>query len=402
MTETTRRRPSPREAVQPVANPETPEDWDGGPEVEEGVEIEYDEHPNGIRLKKGSELSGLIGEIVKVHGKDVISSGKGIRGFKHIPTGVFTVDFALGGGIPEGLCTMIFGWASGGKTTMTFRAIAGAQRKYPDKNAVFVDAEGTFDPEWAITHGVDLDRLIMVTPSSGEQAADIVCAALKAEDVCIVALDSVPALTPMREMQKSMEDATVGGSSQLIGRFLRKATQTMNDERSRGHWPTLILINQWRYKIGVNMGDPRTLPGGTALNYVASVKLEMKNKEQDSKTKNAEAIVTHNEHSYQVHKNKVVNGPRHGEFVMVRDPANPLGVGFIDEGRTIVTVARNFGLVTGGGQKWRLDGVEETFPNLHAMVDYLYMHETDVCWPLKMRLISMQRERVGKNSDGWY
>lgn len=390
MTTRTRKRPD------DAADIETGFTEDGASQSEEFVD-----HPNGIKLRKG-ELSDLIGEVVKHHGHSTVSSGKGIRGFKHIPTGIFALDYALGGGIPEGLCTMIFGWASGGKTTATFKAIAGAQKKHPTKNAVFVDAEGTFDPEWAETHGVDLDRLILVTPSSGEQAADICIAALKAEDVCIVALDSLPALTPMKEMEKSMEDATVGGSSQLIGRFLRKATQTMNDERKRGHWPTLILINQWRYKIGVVMGDNRTLPGGTALNYVASVKVEMKNKEIGSKTKNTEALIELNEHSFQIHKNKVINGPRHGEFQMIRDPGNPLGVGFIDEGRTIITVARNFGLVSGGGSKWKLDGVEETFGNLHQMVDFLYENETTVQADLRFKLLSMQREKVGKPSEGWY
>jgi recombination protein RecA len=348
-----------------------------------------------------SEIFGIAKQVAKMYGDDVVTSARTIPAFKHIPFGILPLDFALGGGIPEGLCTMIFGWASGGKTTITLRAIAGAQVKHPDKVCIFVDAEGTFDPEWAQMHGVDLDRLLVIHPSSGEQAADLTCSYLQAKEVALVALDSLPALVPMKELDKSMEDATVGGSSQLIGRFLRKANHTMTEARKRGLWPTLILINQWRYKIGVMHGDPRVLPGGQAINYVASIKLEVMNKEKSGASEgDTGAVVKINEHAFRIHKNKIINGARDGEFQMIRDPGNPLGEGFIDDGKSTVNLCKRLGLVTGGGQAWRCQGVDETFRKLDDMVDYFYMN-ADVYERVKRELISEQRAQMGKNRD-WY
>ena len=380
--------------MNPGATPEVDDD------AAEQLPLDMVDFGDGLVLEKG-EFSDTVAAIIKTHGNTVVSSGTTIRTFKHIRTGIFTLDFALGGGIPEGLCTMIYGWASSGKTTITLRIIAQALKKYPRHKAVFVDVEGTFDPEWAEIHGIDMARLILITPSSGEQAADIAISAVKALDICIVAVDSVAMLTPMKEMDKSIEDPTVAGASQLIARFLRKISQTMIDERSRGHWPTLVLLNQWRTKIGVTHGDPRVLPGGNILTYAAAVKIEMKNKEISSKTENISQVVEHNEHAFTIHKNKVINGPRQGEFLMVRSPSNPLGVGYIDEMKTVVTVARNFGLVTGGGTKWRLEGVEEAFPNLMGIYNFLVENEETVGEPLRIKLIKLQRGRMGKLMEGW-
>lgn len=347
-----------------------------------------------------SDVFKVTQSIEKLHGEKVVTDARTIPSFKHIPFNILPLDFALGGGIPEGLCTMVFGWPSGGKTTTALRLIASAQIKHPDKVCVFVDAEGTLDTEWAQVHGVDLDRLLVVHPSSGEQAADVTCAYLTAREVSLVILDSVPALVPMKEIEKSMEDAIVGGSSQLIGRFLRKANHTMNEARKSGHWPTLVLINQWRNKIGVFMGDNRTLPGGNALNYVASVKVEVMNKEKSGKSDNDLAVVDYNEHSFRIHKNKVINGPREGEFQMIRNPSNPLGEGFIDDGRATINLAKRLGLVTGGGAAWRWDGIDQTFRKLDDMVDFFYGDEAAYT-AAKHILISRQRANMGKNPD-WY
>lgn len=347
-----------------------------------------------------SDVFKVTQSIEKLHGEKVVTDARTIPAFKHLPFNILPLDFALGGGIPEGLCTMLFGWPSGGKTTTALRLIASAQQKHPDKVCVFVDAEGSLDTEWAMVHGVDPDRLLVVHPSSGEQAADVTCAYLTAKEVSLVVLDSIPALVPMKELEKSMEDATVGGSSQLIGRFLRKANNTMVEQRKEGHWPTLVLINQWRHKIGVFMGDNRTLPGGNALNYVASVKVEVMNKEKSGTAANDTKVVDVNEHSFRIHKNKVINGPREGEFQMIRNPSNPLGEGFIDDGRATVNLAKRLGLVTGGGSAWRWEGIDQTFRKLDDMVDFFYGDEEAYLFAKSM-LIARQRANMGKGTD-WY
>lgn len=356
------------------------------------------------KVKKATQsevVDKLLAQIRKVHGEGIVVDGRQRQTFKHIPTEIFALDLALGGGIPEGLCTMIFGHASAGKTTVSLKAVAAAQRKHPDKIAVWVDAEGTFDETWAEMQGVDLDRLKLVKPSGGEQAVDLCHAFLEVTDVCIVVLDSLPALIPMTEMEKSAEDGVVGRQAQLIGRFLRKATQIMNNQRRAGHWPTLILINQWRYKIGVMHGDPRTLPGGEALHYVASVKLEVKNKEQLAKDGNETELVGHNEHAFRIHKNKVCNGPRNGEFEMIRNPEHKRGIGFIDDAHTVIAYGRKFGVISGGGGSWRIEGVDEVIRGkLEDMGEFLY-DNPDVFLNLKRRLLSIQREQLGLPKEGW-
>ncbi len=353
------------------------------------------------KLKQSEVVDKLLAQIRKVHGEGIVVDARQRQTFKHIVLGIFALDLALGGGIPEGLCTMIFGHASAGKTTVSLKAVAAAQRKHPDKIAVWVDAEGTFDETWAEMQGVDLERLKLVKPSGGEQAVDLTHAFLEVPDVCIVVLDSLPALIPMSEMEKSAEDGVVGRQAQLIGRFLRKATQIMNNQRRVGHWPTLILINQWRYKIGVMHGDPRTLPGGEALHYVASVKIEVKNKEQVGKDGNEVELVDHNEHSFRIHKNKVCNGPRNGEFEMIRNPEHVRGVGFIDDAHTVIGYGRKFGVITGGGGTWKIEGVEEVFRGkLEEFSSWLY-DRPEVFEPLRLRLLSIQREQLGLPSYDW-
>lgn len=352
------------------------------------------------------EFATLCKSIDKVHGSGVIETADKRRTWRHIPTDIFALDFALGGGIPEGLATMIYGWQSGGKSTILLRLIASAQRKYPNMWAVLVDTEGTFDPIWATVHGVDLARLKIVQPASGEQACDIIAAAIQARNVSLVALDSVPMLVPMNEQvdkkgnDRSFEDVTVGSQANLITRFLRVVNKRMIDERVRDHWPTLVLINQWRTKIGVMHGDPRTLPGGNALNYVASVKIEMKNKENVDKDGRGLEIVTHNDHSFTIHKNKVFNGARTGEFQMVRDPAHPFGAGYIDENMTVVGIGRQLGKITGSGSSWRMDGIDERFNSLKSMGEALDANPVFAA-EFKRELIGIQRAAMGKPATGW-
>jgi recombination protein RecA len=349
----------------------------------------------------GSSLSDVMQQVAKTHGANVMRrASTALTVIPHLSTGIFTLDMALFGGVPQSMITMPYGWESSGKTTVAMRVVAAAQRKYPDKTAVFIDVEGTFDRSWAQRHGIDIDRLIIVQPETGEQAVDISDAVIRAHDTSIVVMDSLPALVPIKELEKSAEDAIVALQARLVGTLVRKAKQALLDERKKGHTPTLLLINQWRSKITM-MGDPRSLPGGNALKFFTDVRFEVMNKEHLGKDGFDIETVEHNEHSFKITKNKIGTGIRTGEFTMIRNPSNPLGPGFIDDGKTVLTYAKKLGVFSGGGSSWRIDGVDTRFGKISEAVDWLYEHPTEFD-ALKRRLISIHRRNCGLQTEGWF
>lgn len=346
------------------------------------------------------ELAGLMDSIGKVHGDKVVRRASIRVPYQHIPLDIFTLDMALLGGVPEGLATVFYGWEHSGKTTMAMRAIAGAQRKYPDRTAVFVDVEGTYAPEWGEMHGIDNDKLLLVQPDSGEQALDITVSMVKTMEVSIVVVDSLAALIPVKEIERSLEDVSVGEQARLISRFCTKLQNALITERHRGHRPAVVLVNQFRMKVGVMHGDPRTLPGGVAQNFLAAVKVEMKNKEHMGSGEDV-GHIDYNEHSFTVKKNKVGTAVRVGEFKMVRSLEHPMGLGFVEDGRTAITWAKKMGLVTGGSPKLRVEGIDRDFRVLQDIEDYLYQNPEEYR-TFRHRLISDYREKCGLNSEGWY
>ncbi len=354
-----------------------------------------------LRAAPAREFDEVVKDVQTRYGAHVMHVASHKPLLKHIPMGVFTADMALFGGVPEGLITLMYGREGSGKSTLATRCVAGAQRKYPDRKAVFMDIEGTYDAGWAAQHGVDNDNLFLVQPQSGEQALDIAIAVMSAGETSIVVVDSLAALIPVRERDASIEDEFIGIGARMISKFCRKTQNTLLDERKRDHKPALLLLNQWRTKIGGFSKDNRVLPGGTAQHFLASVKMETLNREFMGKDSRDLETVSHNEHSFKIAKNKMGSGIRHGEFVMIRDTSNPLGAGFVDDARTVATWAKKMGVVTGGGNSWRVDGLDEKFKNLQAICDYFY-DNMDFYELLKRRLITMQREACNLVPEGWY
>lgn len=340
-------------------------------------------------------------QVAKNYGNsNLISRASGLPDFKRIPTGVFLLDMATSGGIPEGTGTQIFGWESSGKTTLAMRIAANAQKKYPDQKVCYFDFEGTFDPVWAERHYVNTEELFLIQPESGEQGLDIADAVLRAKDTSVVVIDSLPAIVPMREVESSLEDNHVALQARLITRYLRKVSQAFLDERHKGHFPTLLFINQWRTKIGTMHGDPRVLPGGNSMRYVHVLGIEMKNKENtDGKTDEGIDTVDFNEHSFRIHKNKGPAALKSGEFKMIRNPDHPLGHGFIDEADTVVTFARRFGIATGDGSApKKFEGLDQTFRTWSEAAEYLYQ-DLDFYEALKKRMIGIIREKNGYKAE---
>jgi len=190
-----------------------------------------------------------------------------------IPTGALALDVALGvGGLPRGRVVEIYGQESSGKTTVALHVVAEAQRR--GGVAAFIDAEHALDPAYAAKVGVDLDQLLISQPDTGEQALEIAEALVRSGAIDVIVVDSVAALVPRAEIEGEMGDAHVGLQARLMSQALRKLTGAISKSRT-----ITIFINQIREKVGVMFGNPETTPGGRALKFYASVRLEVRRAE---------------------------------------------------------------------------------------------------------------------------
>ena len=221
-----------------------------------------------------------------------------------IPTGALTLDAALGiGGLPRGRVVEVFGPESSGKTTLAMHVMAEAQRM--GGIAAFIDAEHAFDPTYAQAMGLDLDELLMSQPDTGEQALEIADTLVRSSAVDVIVIDSVAALVPKAEIEGDMGDSFVGLQARLMSQALRKLSGNMSKSNT-----TVVFINQLREKIGVMFGSPETTPGGRALKFYSSVRLDVRRIES---LKDRDEIVG-NRTKVKVVKNKVAAPFRVAEF----------------------------------------------------------------------------------------
>jgi recombination protein RecA len=220
-------------------------------------------------------LDTTLLQIEKQFGKGAImrlGDDPGGLAYGVVSTGSLSVDVALGvGGLPRGRVVEIYGPESGGKTTLALHVVAEAQRA--GGVAAFVDAEHALDPVYARALGVDVDELLVSQPDTGEQALEIVELLVRSGAVDVVVVDSVAALVPRAEIEGEMGDSHVGLQARLMSQALRKLTGVMSKSRTM-----VVFINQIREKIGVLYGNPETTPGGRALKFYASVRLEVRRK----------------------------------------------------------------------------------------------------------------------------
>ena len=223
--------------------------------------------------KKEKALDLAINQIDRQFGKGAIMR----MGDDHvsisdniIPTGCLSLDVALGvGGVPKGRIIEIFGPESSGKTTLTLHIVAEAQKA--GGYAAFIDAEHALDPEYAKNLGVDLDELLVSQPDSGEQSLEITETLVRSGALDVIVVDSVAALVPRAELEGEMGDSHMGLQARLMSQALRKLTGTVSRSNT-----TVIFVNQIREKIGVMFGNPETTPGGRALKFYSSVRMDIR------------------------------------------------------------------------------------------------------------------------------
>jgi recombination protein RecA len=217
-------------------------------------------------------LTDIVAAVQKQFGGESIRllDGEAERAIDAISSGCLALDRALGiGGYPRGRIVEIYGPESSGKTTLTLHAIAEAQEA--GGHAAFVDAEHAFDPAYARATGVRTSELLLSQPDSGEQALDIVETLASSKQISLVVIDSVAALVPQAEIDGSMADNPLGLQARLMSRAMRKLASVASKTNT-----TLLFVNQLRHKIGVTFGSPETTPGGNALKYYASQRLDVR------------------------------------------------------------------------------------------------------------------------------
>ncbi len=234
----------------------------------------------------------------------IMKLGEGMQvAVETISTGSFSLDLALGGGLPKGRIVEIYGPESSGKTTLALHAVAEVQKN--GGLAAFIDAEHAVDPEYASKIGVNLDDLLISQPDTGEQALEICETLVRSNAVDIIVVDSVAALTPRAEIEGEMGDSHMGLQARLMSQALRKLTGVIAKSNT-----TVVFINQLRMKIGVMFGNPEVTAGGNALKYYSSVRLDIRRTEQ---IKDGENIIG-NHVKVKVVKNKVAAPFKIAEF----------------------------------------------------------------------------------------
>ena len=279
-------------------------------------------------------------QIEKQYGKGSImrlgESPAGKAGAEVIPTGFIALDIALGiGGVPRGRIIEIFGPEASGKTTIALSIVAQAQKA--GGSAAFIDAEHALDPIWAGKIGVNLDELLVSQPDTGEQALEIVETLVRSGALDVVVVDSVAALVPRAEIEGEMGDSMIGVQARLMSQALRKLTGAISRSKT-----LVIFTNQLRQKIGIMFGNPETTPGGLALKFYASVRMD--SRKIESIKEGDEVIGTR--HRVRVVKNKVAPPFKVAEFDI-------MGKGGISKAGGIFDVALDLGILSKSGAFYR-------------------------------------------------
>ncbi|MGE4357790.1 MAG: recombinase RecA [Candidatus Omnitrophota bacterium] len=309
----------------------------------ETKEAKYKEEKKDAKTEKDRALDLALAQIEKQFGKgSIMRLGQETKlEVASIPTGSIVLDYALGiGGVPRGRVVEIFGPESSGKTTLALSIISQTQRS--GGVAAFIDAEHALDPTYAKKVGVNLDDLLISQPDTGEQALEIAETLVRSNAVDVIVIDSVAALVPRAEIEGEMGDQLVGLQARLMSQAMRKLTAAISKSKT-----CVIFINQIREKIGVMFGNPETTPGGRALKFYASVRIDLRKRET---IKSGDNIIGSRVKA-KVVKNKVAPPFHEANFDIYYDEGISRESGIIDLGTELGIIQKSGAWILYGDKK---------------------------------------------------
>ena len=304
--------------------------------------------------------------------------GLAIEDPERLPSDIFSLDLAIGGGAPLGRCMLIYGMEASMKTTLALKFIASYQRRYPDKKCVFIDIEGHLSPSWAKKFGVIWEKLLYIRPDNGEQAVDLCEALAMADDVGVIAFDSIAALVTQGELDKGAEDVIVGKAGLLVNKLYRKMGHALTHAAQGKSFPLVVFINQIRFKIGVMFGSPETLPGGPSINqFLSSLTLRVSAK--DKFLKETDKLPSYKVVTVTIKKEKIPILNKNCEYtIALRDlPELGLKLGDSYSWNTVLLYAKKLELLkpVKGGWATSMTGTELVFKTQDEMKE---KYHTDV------------------------
>ena len=306
------------------------------------AQVVTDTSTNSIASQKIQAIRLAMDQIEKQYGKGSIMKLGDKQSVKVdvIPTGAIALDLALGiGGLPRGRIVEIYGPEASGKTTLALHVVAEAQKR--GGQAAFIDAEHALEPARAETIGVNLDDLLLSQPDSGEQALEITETLIRSGALDVIVVDSVAALVPRAELEGEMGDAVMGLQARLMSQALRKLTGAISKSKT-----ILIFTNQLRQKIGVMFGNPETTPGGLALKFYSSIRLDIRKIDTIKEGDNVVGVRAR----VRVVKNKVAPPLRVAEFDIMNDEGISKSGGLLDVATELGVVAKAGSFYNYGGK----------------------------------------------------
>ena len=333
-------------------------------------EIEASETPELKGPPRGRVAALLAGDLIKklrkANGETTLlrASDMKVLDVPRLESGIFDLDYALGGGFPVGRISTLYGPKSSGKTTVFLKTIANAQRTcsncytYWDPEAgrckcgdfrehvcAFLDVEGAFDTQWAKKLGVDMDNLILDVPEYAEQALDIGEALLRSGDVDVLVLDSLAFLVPRREIEHSVAKDMMGVQPRLIGSGIRKFVSAINGVgNDTGRRPTVLFTNQIRFKLGLLFGNPETTSGGQAPGFAAAVECRVQGMKYEFHEVTKKPLWV--DMKFRVEKNKTAGAKMQGEYRMMLSATDNKRVGETCDEPSLVKWGEHLGLIT--------------------------------------------------------
>lgn len=336
-------------------------------------------------------------------GKNIIAKGDEILELPRIPTGSLSLDVETGGGIPRGRITSLVGEWSSGKTTVALRIVSEYQRRWPDEDIYWIDAEGVWDPTWAKTFGIDVPSIYVVRPENAQQAYNIALEAVE-EKAGLMVIDSVAALSPKEELENDMDKVTVALMARLNSKFMRKLQTGLSDDQIN---TTLIYLNQLRKNVD-GYGSPWVEPGGEALNFYPSLKIILKKGEYFDGKKEYKSITANDEGvevkaqviKFYTEKNKTAPPKRRGHFWFYFDTLDKIRhKGTYDRLEEVIRYTKKYDIVRQRGSIFDLvnpkTGELRSFKGSNELAKYIRDNANTQQWVEEAVMERVRKEMTG-------